>query len=110
MIEQLVGQIEARFAELEGLMSDPEVIGDRQRYAETGRAYSELEEAAKLAAEWRRAVDDEAGARELLAEDGDDDDAELREMAAAARARIEALDEEIRLAMVEKDPNDDKNV
>jgi peptide chain release factor 1 len=108
MIEQLVEQIEARFAELERLMADPEVIGDRERYAATGRAYSDLEEPAKLAAEWRRAVDDEAGARELLAEDGDD--AEVREMAAQAHARIEALDEEIRLAMVEKDPNDDKNV
>ncbi|HMJ02614.1 MAG TPA: peptide chain release factor 1 [Conexibacter sp.] len=110
MIEQLVEQIEVRFADLERQLSDPEVIGDRQRYAETGRAYAELEDAARLAAEWRRAVDDEAGARELLAEDGTGDDAELREMAAAARERIEALDEEIRLAMVERDPNDDKNV
>ncbi|HZV73927.1 MAG TPA: peptide chain release factor 1 [Conexibacter sp.] len=109
-MEQLVDQIEARFAELERLMADPEVIGDRQRYAETGRAYADLEEPAKLAAEWRRAVDDEAGARELLAEDGTDDDAELRELAAAARERIEALDEAIRLAMVEQDPNDDKSV
>ncbi|HKG01700.1 MAG TPA: peptide chain release factor 1 [Conexibacter sp.] len=109
MIEQLVEQIEARFAELERLMSDPEVIGDRERYAATGREYAKLEEAAKLAQEWRRAVDDEAGARELLAEGGDDD-AEVREMAAAARERIEALDEEIRLAMVEQDPNDDRNV
>ena len=108
MIEQLVEQIEARFAELEAQLSDPEVIGDRQRYADAGRAYAELEPAAKLAAEWRRAVDDEAGARELLAEG--DDDAEVREMAEAARERIEALDEEIRLAMVERDPNDDKNV
>ena len=39
MIEELVEQIEARFAELERQMADPEVIGDRQRYAETGRAY-----------------------------------------------------------------------
>ena len=108
MIEQLVEQIEARFAELERQMSDPEVIGDRQRYAEVGRDYASLEQAAKLAAEWRRAVDDEAGARELLAEDGEDP--ELREMAETARSRIEALDEEIRLAMVEPDPNDDKNV
>jgi peptide chain release factor 1 len=108
MIEQLVEQIEARFAELERQMADPEVIGDRERYAEVGREYASLEQAAKLAAEWRRAVDDEAGARELLAEDGDD--AELREMAAEAHARIEALDEEIRLAMVEPDPNDEKNV
>jgi len=109
MIEQLVEQIEARFAELERLMSDPEVIGDRERYAATGREYAGLEQAARLAQEWRRAVDDEAGARELLAEGGDDD-AEVREMASSARERIEALDEEIRLAMVEQDPNDDKNV
>ncbi len=108
MIEQLVEQIETRFAELEGQLSDPEVIGDRQRYAEAGRAYSDLESAAKLAAEWRRAVDDDAGARELLAEG--DDDPEVRELAASAAERIEALDEEIRLAMVERDPNDDKNV
>jgi peptide chain release factor 1 len=39
MIEQLVEQIEARYAELERLMSDPEVIGDRGRYAEVGREY-----------------------------------------------------------------------
>lgn len=108
MIEQLVEQIESRFEELEAQMSDPEVIGDRERYAETGRQYRELEEAHRLAGEWRRAADDEAGARELLEEGGDD--AEVRELLAAARARLEALDEEIRLAMVEKDPNDDKNV
>src|SRR5215207_5428535 len=108
MIEQLVEQIETRFAELESQLSDPEVIGDRQRYADAGRAYAELEPAARLAAEWRRALDDEAGARELLDEGGEDP--ELREMATRARERIDELDEEIRLAMVERDPNDGKNV
>jgi len=107
MIEQLVDQIEARFAEVSVQMSDPEVIGDRKRYAEAGRAYAELEPAAKLAEAWRRAVDDEAGARELL-EEGDD--AELRELLSSSRERIEELEEEIRLAMVERDPNDEKNV
>ena len=52
MIEQLVEQIETRFAELEREMSDPEVIADRERYAEVGRAYRELEGAARLAPEW----------------------------------------------------------
>jgi len=108
VIEQLVAQIEARFAGLERQMSDPDVIGDRERYAETGRAYAELEPAARLAEEWRRAVDDEQGARELIDEGGDD--ADVRELLAAARERIAALDEEIRLAMVERDPNDEKNV
>jgi peptide chain release factor 1 len=107
VIEQLVRQIESRFGELENMMADPDVIGDRQRYADAGRQYAELEPAARLAVEWRRAVDDEAGAKELLAEG---EDPEVREMLTRARERIEALDEEIRLAMVEKDPADDKNV
>ena len=89
-------------------MSDPEVIGDRARYAEAGREYRELERRAKLAQEWRARRLTTPGARELLDEGGDD--AEVREMLAEARARIEELEEEIRLAMVERDPNDDKNV
>jgi peptide chain release factor 1 len=108
MIEQLVEQIEARFAELSRQFSDPEVIADRQRYAEVGRAYHELEPAHRLAEEWRRVVDDAAGARELLAEDGDDP--ELRELLEAASHRREELEDEIRLAMVDRDPNDAKNV
>src|SRR5690349_15991412 len=108
MIEGLVAQIEARFDEAQAKMADPEVIGDRQRYAEAGRLFNQLAPAAKLAEEWRRAQDDAAGAQELLAEDGDDP--ELREMLETARARSAELEEEIRLAMVERDPNDEKDV
>jgi peptide chain release factor 1 len=108
MIEDLVQQIETRFAELGELLSDPAVIGDRARYAEVGRAYSQLEPAAKLAAQWRRAQDDAAGAEEMLAEG--DEDSELRELLREARERIEQVEEEIRMAMVERDPNDEKNV
>ena len=108
MSNQLVDQIEARFTELSEQMSDPEVIGDRQRYAEVGRAYRALEPAHQLAVEYRRLVDDAEGARELLDEDGDDP--ELREMLRSSEARLADLEEEIRLAMVEPDPNDEKNV
>ena len=108
MIDELVAQIEARFGELEDELSDPEVIGDRERFTAASRAYRELEPAAKLAAEYRRAADDLEGARELLAEDGDDP--ELRALLESSRERIDELEEEIRLAMVERDPNDDKNV
>ena len=107
MIESLVEQIESRFSELEKLMSDPEVISDRERYADVGREYRELEPARKLALEWRTLKDDLEGARELL-EEGED--AELRKMVDEAPVRIEELEEEIRLAMVERDPNDAKNV
>ncbi len=108
MIEKLVEQIEARFDELEREMSDREVIADRDRYARVGREYGELGAPARLAADWRRAADDAAGARELLSEDGDDP--EVREMLLSAQERTAALEDEIRLAMVERDPSDDKNV
>jgi peptide chain release factor 1 len=108
MIEDLVAQIESRFAELGSQLTDAEVISDRERYAEVGRSYSQLEPAAKLAVQWRRAQDDAAGAEEMLQEDGEDP--EVRVELTEARERIEQLEEEIRLAMVERDPNDEKNV
>ena len=89
-------------------MSDPEVIADRERYAEVGREYRELEPAHELVARVAPAPRRPRGREELLAEDGDD--AELRGLVAEAPERLRELEEEIRLAMVERDPNDDKNV
>ena len=108
MIDRLVEQIEERFGELERQMSDPAVIADRERYAEVGRSYHELESAHELVRRYRQLRDDLEGARELLAEDGDDP--ELRRLVSDAPAELERLEEQIRLAMVERDPNDSKNV
>jgi len=102
-----VEQIQVRFADLEAQMSDPAVIGDRERYAEVGREYRELQPARELAVEYATLKDDLEGARELL-EEGEDE--EMRKVVDDAPVRLEQLEEEIRLAMVERDPNDDKNV
>jgi len=108
MIQKLAEQIEMRFAELERDMSDPEVIADRARYAEVGREYRQISPAHELVLEYRKLTDDLEGARELIEED--DSDEELREVVGSAPARLEELEEEIRLAMVEADPSDEKNV
>ena len=108
MVAKLVEQIESRFGELSRQMADPEVIADRERYAEVGREYRALEPAHALAEEWRTRNSDAEGAREMLAEDGDDP--ELRELLQTSEARLAELEDEIRLAMVEPDPNDEKNV
>src|SRR5256714_14778454 len=108
MIDQLVEQLEARVADLEGQMSDPKVIADRRRYEEIGREYRQLQPAHELASEYRTLRDDLEGARELLAEDGNDP--ELKLLVADAPGQLQELEEQIRLAMVERDPNDDKNV
>src|SRR5919201_6105356 len=89
-------------------MSDPEVISDQRRYAEVGRAYRALQPAHALAQDWRRCADDAAGARELIKEDGDDP--EIRQLLSSSESRLEELEEQIRLAMVEPDPNDEKDV
>jgi peptide chain release factor 1 len=108
VIEALIEQIEARFAELEAQMADPDVIGDRERYAEVGRDYRELGAAHVLVAKYRTLSDDLEGARELLAEAGEDP--ELRRVLESAPAQLAALEDQIRLAMVARDPNDAKNV
>jgi peptide chain release factor 1 len=108
VIDDLVQQIESRYADLEQQMADPELHADRGRAADVGREYREMQAAHALAQEWLKLKDDLEGARELLAEDGDDP--ELKEVIADAPARLEELAEEIRLAMVERDPNDEKNV
>ena len=108
MIEKLIEQVESRYAELEREMSDPEVIADRHRYAEVGREYSRLEPVHALAIRYRVLGDDLEGARELIEEGVGDED--LKKVVRDAPAELETLAEEIRLAMVEGDPNDDKNV
>src|SRR3712207_6781915 len=108
MIEPLGEQIESRFADVQRQMGDPGIIADRDRYAQVGREFRRLERPAKLVEEWRRAAGDAAGARELL--DEGEDDPEVRELLDAARARLDELEDEIRFAMVETDPNDDKDV
>ena len=100
-------QVEDRFAELQRQMSDPDVIATASatpRSAVTTASSSPRTSWSPNGA--RRTATSRAP--ELLAED--DDDEELRGLVAEAPERLEELEEEIRLAMVERDPNDDKNV
>ena len=88
-------------------MADPDLHSDRKRAAEVGREYRALQPAHELAKEWRRTQSDAEGARELLVE-GEDE--ETRELLTTSERRLAELEEEIRLAMVERDPNDEKDV
>jgi peptide chain release factor 1 len=108
VIDELVEQIESRYAELEQQMADPELHADRGRAAEVGREFNRLKPVYDLAEQYRRLKNDFEGAQEMLAEDGDDP--ELKSLVAEAPAKLEQLGEEIRLASVERDPNDEKNV
>jgi len=100
-IEQLIDDLERSYDEVRDRMSDPSVYDDHKEAAEVGRRLKELEGAYKLAQEWRQAHDDLEAAR---------DDAELASLAADLEADVLRLEEELKLALVEQDPADERDV
>ena len=100
-IGRLVDELERSYAEAQERMADPTVYNDRRKAAETGRRLKELQAPVKLAEAWRGARADLDDARE---------DAELATMTSELEAEVERLEEELRLALVEKDPADEKDV
>jgi len=99
--EALVDDLERTYREAQERMSDPAVYGDRREAAEVGRRLKELEAAHQLAEEWRSIRDDLTDARA----DGD-----LRELVPELETRLAELEEELKLALVETDPADRKDV
>ena len=100
-IERLVEDLERSYSEAEARMSDPAVYEDRRTAAEAGRRLKELETPKRLADAWRQAQADLTDVRA---------DAELATMAAELESEVERLEEELKLALVEKDPADVKDV
>jgi peptide chain release factor 1 len=107
---QKLNEIEARFDTLTRQMADPEVINDSELYRKTAKSHSELAEIVAKYRQWKDANDNLEQARPMLAES----DPELRQMAADEVERLEPelvrLEEELRILMLPKDPNDEKNV
>jgi peptide chain release factor 1 len=110
-MERLVAQIERSFEETEQELADPAVLGDHQRLAEVGRTHRRLQAANELAKRWRTATATVTDATEGLESETDPDvRAYLQEELEAARAELPELEEELRIAMLERDPADDRNV
>ena len=103
-------ELESRFVTLTEQMADPGVIGDPESYRKTAKAHRDLEEIVAKYRDWKKAQSDLEGAREMLQED----DEELRGMATEDVARLEPeltrIEEDLKVLLLPKDPNDDKNV
>src|ERR671930_2356533 len=100
-IEDLVDELERSFRETQERMSDPAVYNDHREAADVGRRLKELEGPYKLAQEWRAATSDLEEARA----DGD-----LRELVPELEERLAGVEDELKLALVENDPADRKDV
>ncbi|CCQ09673.1 Peptide chain release factor 1 [Pseudoalteromonas luteoviolacea B = ATCC 29581] len=99
-----------RYEEVQALLSDPEVIGDQNRFRELSKEYAELEDVVKAFAAYQQAQEDISTAEEMLK----DSDPDMREMAQEeykeAKVRVEKLDGELQILMIPKDPRDNNNV
>jgi peptide chain release factor 1 len=109
MIDRLE-QMEQRFNELQSQFALPEVINDHEKYQKTAKALREIEEPVEKYRELKQVRQGLADARAMLAEN----DPDLRELAEAEIAALEprepVLEEQLKLLLLPKDPNDEKNV
>jgi peptide chain release factor 1 len=100
--------MEQRYEELSAQLSLPEVVNDREKYHQAGKALRDLEAPVEKYRELRQVLEGLAEARNLLA------DPDMKEMAeeeiASLAPRQTALEEEIKILLLPKDPNDEKNV
>src|SRR6476619_1765505 len=100
-IEKLVDELERSYRETQERQSDPAVYGDHREAATVGRRLKELETPYNLSQEWREVRDDLDAAR---------NDGDLRELVPELEQREHDLEEALRLALVERDPADSKDV
>ena len=103
-------QMEQRYNEMQAQFSLPEVLNDHEKYSKTAKALREIETPVEKYRELKQVRQGLADARAMLAES----DADLRAMAqeeiAALEPREQALEEELKVLLLPKDPNDEKNV
>lgn len=102
--------IEARFAEVSTLITDPSVISDMKRYVKLTKEYKDLEKLISTTRRYREALSGIDEAREILASETDQ---EMRMMAKeqldSSTSVLPALEEEIKLLLIPADPEDGKN-
>ena len=109
MLERL-RDLEREFLEVEARLADPALIADQPRYQQVAKRYRELEPIVTRArVVWQREEDLET-AREMLTDAAGDERELLRDEVTEAEADIERLTGELRLLLLPKDPNDERNV
>ena len=103
-------QLVDRHEEIGGLLSDPDVIGDQNRFRDLSMEYSQLEPVVALFRSYDQARRDEDAAEEMLS----DADPDIRKMGEeelqAVRERLKQLEAEVKKQLIPKDPHDDSNI
>jgi peptide chain release factor 1 len=110
-LTEKLDQLDARYQEMTQELSTPEVVTDSARFQKLAKQHAELQEIVNKHREYKQIEKDLAGAHQLVMES---DDAEMRRMAQDEEkqlaARKENVERELKLLLLPRDPNDEKNV
>ena len=105
-----LGQLEERYEELGRQLGDPALLSDQKKFQATAKQHRDLEPVVEKYREYRKITAGIAEAKAMLA----DSDVAMREMAQAElddlQPRVAPVEEELKLLLLPKDPNDEKNV
>lgn len=104
-------EVERRFEELGRELSSPEVINNRERFRKASIEHKELTELVATYRAFNKAKEEVTGSRELVDKGGDPEIVAMaREEVALLERELEGLEQRLKLLLLPKDPNDDKNV
>lgn len=110
MIDKLAA-IEDRYQELETLLADPELAADYDRVRKLAREHASLKGLASLARRYREVITEQDEAEAISREGSDREMAELaREELAELEQERERIEQELRVELLPRDPNDERNV
>jgi peptide chain release factor 1 len=103
-------QLEARYEDLGLQLSDPNIVSDQENYRKVSKAHRDMQPTVEKFRDFRKLRDAVAEAKAMLTES----DAEMRSMAeeelAALEPKLDATEAELKVLLLPKDPNDDKNI
>ena len=102
--------LKLKYEEIGQKLTDPEVIADVKLFIQLTKEFKELEPIVETSDRFRTAIANLAEAKDVLANEKDEEFREIaREEVAALEPAIEKMEEEIKLLLIPKDPQDDKN-
>lgn len=105
-----LAQMEARYDSLSRDMSDPTLVSDQKRFQAIAKEHRDMEPVVEKYREYRKIADGVAEANAMLAESDPEMKAMAQEELASLEPRLEPIAEELKVMLLPKDPNDDKNI
>lgn len=110
-MKQKLDRLESKYHELTDLLSTAEIIADQDRFQKYARAHAELTDIVAVYQDYKKTVRDMADAREMLADEPDEEFKKmLQEEIAQSLSDQARLEQELKILLLPKDPDDDKSV